>query len=606
MDVISALFKASALLIFKKAIDFNAYRLASYRTLGFSYGLNSSEGELNIMSQILNSLVIASIHTSHLPLKLYFDLLTSLAYFTIPLAILFFMKKRRHIKFKWIYVCFTLFILLCGLTHLLHVLPHLISFKPLRIIQTTAAGLTATISIITAILIWSIMPRLLRIPSAEELEEANKEIRYLAHYDVLTGLINRNYFNILMEQVINEATQHKKQFAVVFIDLDRFKMINDSYGHGMGDLLLEEVSNRIVRTVGEKDIVSRQGGDEFILLLQDVSPDEAEISVNKILGLLSSVCILDGKEIHCTPSVGISCFPTDAQDAENLIKYADLAMYKAKETGRNNYKFFTKAMNEEISSKLLLENDLRKALVKEEFEVYYQPQLDLSTNRIVSVEALLRWHHPEKGFVSPADFIPLAEETGLIVPIGEWVLREACKQTKTWRNQGHDISVSVNLSNQQLISNHIVEIVKEILFENQLNPEYLTLEITESMAITNLTDTLNKLKELQELGVQIALDDFGTGYSSLSYLSTLPINFVKIDKSFIHDITDKTKKEIVKSVSRIASSRGLTVVAEGVEEEEHIYVIQSLGIDVIQGYYLSKPVPSKEMEMKFLEKLSFV
>ncbi|MBM7609113.1 diguanylate cyclase (GGDEF)-like protein [Lysinibacillus composti] len=558
------------------------------------------------MSQILNSLVIASTHTSHFSIRTFFDLLTSLAYFTIPLAILFFMKKRKHVKFKWIYICFTLFILLCGFTHALHVLPHLMSIEPLQSIQTIAAGLTATISIITAIMVWSIMPRLLRIPSTAELEEANKEIRYLAHYDMLTGLINRNYFNILMEQVINEATQYKKQFAVVFIDLDRFKMINDSYGHRMGDLLLEEVSNRIVRTVGEKDIVSRQGGDEFILLLQDVSPDKAEITVNKILGLLSSVFILDGKEIHCTPSVGISCFPTDALDAENLIKYADLAMYKAKETGRNNYKFFTKAMNEEISFKLSLENDLRKALVKEEFEVYYQPQLDLNTNRIVSVEALLRWHHPEKGFVSPADFIPLAEETGLIVPIGEWVLRESCKQTKKWRNQGHDISISVNLSNQQLISNHIVELVKEILIENQLDPQYLTLEITESLAITNLTDTLNKLKKLQEIGVTIALDDFGTGYSSLSYLSTLPINFVKIDKSFINDICDKTKREIVKSVSRIASSRGLTVVAEGVEEEEQIYIIQSLGIGMIQGYYLSKPVPSKEMEKKFLEKLSFV
>jgi len=467
-------------------------------------------------------------------------------------------------------------------------------------VETITAALASTISIITAIIIWTIMPKLLSIPSTEELEKANKEILYLAQYDTLTGLTNRNYFNIQMEQAITEAKKNRQQLAVVFIDLDRFKMINDTYGHRIGDLLLEEASRRIVSKVGDKDIVSRQGGDEFILLLKDVSPDEAEVTVKKILRCLSSTFILDGKEIYCTLSMGISCFPGDGMDAETLIKYADLAMYKVKETGRNNYKFFNQAMNEEISTKLLLENDLRKALLKNELEVYYQPQLDLQTNRIVAVEALLRWHHPDKGFMSPAEFIPIAEETGLIVPIGEWVLKEACKQTKMWRNQGHDLSISVNLSNHQLISNNIVEVIKEITYQTKLCPHYLTLEITESMAITNLTDTLNKLKELQDFGVNISLDDFGTGYSSLSYLSTLPIDSVKIDKSFINDITNQTKKEIVKSVSSIAHSRGLTVVAEGVEEEEQLTIVRSLGIGMIQGYYLSKPIPSEELQSKFL------
>ncbi|KAA9023908.1 putative bifunctional diguanylate cyclase/phosphodiesterase [Niallia endozanthoxylica] len=552
------------------------------------------------MSQIVNNLVIASIHTSHIPIKIIFDLLTSLAYFTIPIAILVFVRKRKQLKFKWIYICFTLFILLCGITHLLHVLPYIVSFKHLNPLTTIAAALTSTISIITAILIWLLMPKLLSIPSTEELEKANKEILYLAQYDTLTGLTNRNYFNIQMEQAITEAKENRQQLAVMFIDLDRFKMINDTYGHRIGDLLLEEASRRIVSAVEDKDIVSRQGGDEFILLLKDVSPDGAEVTVKKILQYLSSPFNLDGKEIHCTLSMGISCFPGDGMDAETLIKYADLAMYKVKETGRNNYKFFNKAMNEEISTKLLLENDLRKALLKNELEVYYQPQLDLQTNRIVAVEALLRWHHPDKGFMSPAEFIPIAEETGLIVPIGEWVLKEACKQTKLWRDQGHDLSISVNLSNQQLISNTIVEVIKEITSQTELNPQYLTLEITESMAITNLTDTLNKLKELQDFGVNISLDDFGTGYSSLSYLSTLPIDSVKIDKSFINDITNKTKKEIVKSVSSIAHSRGLTVVAEGVEEEEQLNIVRSLGIGMIQGYYLSKPIPSEEMQSRFL------
>lgn len=562
--------------------------------------MNIPKGEHSIMSQIVNNLVIASIHTSHIPIKIIFDLLTSLAYFTIPIAILVFVRKRKQLKFKWIYICFTLFILLCGITHLLHVLPYIVSFKHLNPLTTIAAALTSTISIITAILIWLLMPKLLSIPSTEELEKANKEILYLAQYDTLTGLTNRNYFNIQMEQAITEAKENRQQLAVMFIDLDRFKMINDTYGHRIGDLLLEEASRRIVSAVEDKDIVSRQGGDEFILLLKDVSPDGAEVTVKKILQYLSSPFNLDGKEIHCTLSMGISCFPGDGMDAETLIKYADLAMYKVKETGRNNYKFFNKAMNEEISTKLLLENDLRKALLKNELEVYYQPQLDLQTNRIVAVEALLRWHHPDKGFMSPAEFIPIAEETGLIVPIGEWVLKEACKQTKLWRDQGHDLSISVNLSNQQLISNTIVEVIKEITSQTELNPQYLTLEITESMAITNLTDTLNKLKELQDFGVNISLDDFGTGYSSLSYLSTLPIDSVKIDKSFINDITNKTKKEIVKSVSSIAHSRGLTVVAEGVEEEEQLNIVRSLGIGMIQGYYLSKPIPSEEMQSRFL------
>ncbi|RHW33979.1 EAL domain-containing protein [Lysinibacillus yapensis] len=552
------------------------------------------------MSQMLTSLVISSMHTSYLPVQTVSDLLTSLAYFTIPLSILYFIKKRRDLKFKWMYLCFTLFILMCGITHLLHVLPHIFATHQFYTLQSIAAALTATISIITAILIWTVIPKLLKIPTAEELEKANNEILYLAHYDTLTGLINRNNFNTLMEQEITQAMLNGKKLAVVFIDLDRFKIINDTFGHRMGDLLLEEAAKRLVSSVGEKDIVSRQGGDEFILLLQDVSCDEIEKTVNNILQLMSTPFILDGKEIYCTPSMGISSYPSDGRDAESLIKYADLAMYRAKESGRNNYKFFTEAMNDEISTKLLLENDLRKALLRNELEVYYQPQLDLKTNKIIAMEALLRWHHPEKGFMSPAEFIPLAEETGLIVPIGKWVLEEACKQTQQWRNQGHDLSVSVNISNHQLVSNTIVGKIKEITRQAKLDPQYLTLEITESMAITNLTDTLDKLKQLQDFGVTIALDDFGTGYSSLSYLSSLPIDFVKIDKSFVNELTNETKKEIVRSVSNIAKSLGLKVVAEGVEDKQQYHIIHSLGIEVIQGYYISKPIPKEVLEAKFL------
>ncbi|RUL47439.1 EAL domain-containing protein [Lysinibacillus antri] len=560
---------------------------------------------MNRMDQLVTSLVLASTHThtsgSSLSVRGLSDLFTSLAYFTIPLAIMFFARKKKVVKFKWMYFLFTLFILFCGITHFLHFLRSISSSELLLRIESIAVFLTAVVSIGTAILIWAIMPKLLRIPSPGELEEANKEITYLAHYDVLTGLINRNYFNIVLEEAVEEARKNKQQLAVAFIDLDRFKVINDTYGHGIGDLLLKEVAQRILRSVSDKDIVSRQGGDEFLLLLRDVSPQEVEKTINQLLQSLSATFDLDGKEVHCTPSIGISCFPTDGQDIETLIKYADLAMYKAKEKGRNNYQFFTCAMSQEIVTKSLLENDLRKALGKGELEVYYQPQLDVKTNKIVATEALLRWHHPERGFISPVEFIPLAEETGLISSIGKWVLEEACRQTKHWRNQGHDLGVSVNLSSFQLISNNVVDMIQGILVQQELDPHHLTLEVTESMAITNLTDTLDKLKQLQDFGVNIALDDFGTGYSSLSYLSTLPINTVKIDKSFIDDITNKTKKEIVKSVSNIAHSLGLKVVAEGVEDAHQVQLIQSFGIEMIQGYYISKPIPKEELEANFLK-----
>ncbi|MFJ8267490.1 putative bifunctional diguanylate cyclase/phosphodiesterase [Peribacillus asahii] len=556
------------------------------------------------MVQLLNSLTMLSVHT-HMKEIFSVDaiagVLTSLAYFWIPITMIVFMKKRKNFEFRWMFSCFILFIMLCGTGHLMHVIKYLDPPKTFYIVDHIITVLTAAVSILTAILLWRIIPKLLTIPSSAELEEANKEILHLAHHDTLTGLVNRNYFNIIIENAITEAKKNQYRLAVVFMDLDRFKVINDTYGHGIGDLLLQQVSKRIVSSVRECDIVSRQGGDEFILLLQDISYVEMEKIMKQIIQSLSSSFILEGNEIHCTPSVGISRFPSDGTDAETLIKYADLAMYKAKEKGKNNYQFFTREMNEEILKKLVLENQLRKAIEEKQLQIYYQPLLDLRTNRIVSTEALIRWEHPEKGFISPADFIPLAEETGLILPIGEWVLNEACKQTSMWRDQGFDLSISVNLSNRQLMNENIVETIKKALLHHQLDPKHLTLEITESMAIINLADTLHKLKQLQDFGVHIALDDFGTGYSSLSYLSMLPITSVKIDKSFIDDINNRMKKEIVKSITNIAHSIGLKVVAEGVEDEQQFTTIRSLGLERIQGYYLSPPIPADEVEAKILE-----
>ncbi|MBM7649785.1 diguanylate cyclase (GGDEF)-like protein [Bacillus ectoiniformans] len=538
--------------------------------------------------------VIFTVHTIS-------DFLTSIAYFSIPITMFVFVKKRKSFEFRWMFICFILFITLCGITHLMHILTYFYPIKPVFILEDIFKVLTAAISVITAVLLWKIIPNLLLIPSPSELEKANKEILHLAHHDTLTGLVNRNYFNLMIEQHLAKAKENQSSLAVVFIDLDRIKIINDTYGHGVGDLLLKQVSNRLVENVREQDIVSRQGGDEFILLLPEITYDDTKVLMRNIIQSMSPSFMLDGNRVHCTPSIGVSFFPADGLDAETLIKYADLAMYKAKEKGRNNYQFFTQEMNEEISSKLKLENELRRALEEDQLKVYYQPLLDVKTNRIVSTEALLRWYHPKKGSISPAEFIPLAEETGLIGPIGEWVLFEACKQTKKWRDEGLELSISVNLSNRQLMDENIVQTVKNTLLQTELEPACLTLEITESMAITNLSDTMNKLKQLRDFGVNIALDDFGTGYSSLSYLSTLPITSVKIDKSFIADINNRMKKEIVKSISNIAQSIGLKVVAEGVEKDQQFYIVRSLGIEMMQGYHLSKPLPANEVEVKLLE-----
>jgi diguanylate cyclase (GGDEF)-like protein len=322
----------------------------------------------------------------------------------------------------------------------------------------------------------------------------------LAYHDTLTGLPNRIFLNDHLGEAITEAGLHQHKLAVLFIDLDRFKIVNDTFGHGLGDLLLKQVANRLLSCVRKQDIVARQGGDEFILLLQDISYAETEQIARRVIQSLAYPLILSENEVYITPSVGISFFPSDGIDAETLIKYADQAMYKAKEIGKNNFQFFTEEINEQVFKKSVLENQLRKAVEEGELEVYYQPQVDVKTNRIVSTEALLRWHHPENGWISPGDFIPLAEETGLIAPLGELVLGKACKQTKLWRDKGHDLSISVNLSNRQLLMNNVVDTIKKSLLHSKLDPKHVTLEITESLAIMNMTDTRAKLQQLEDLG----------------------------------------------------------------------------------------------------------
>jgi diguanylate cyclase (GGDEF)-like protein len=500
-------------------------------------------------------------------------------------------------------VLFGLFITLCGITHLMHIIHYAFPTSLVRALDEIARVLTAIVSVGTAILLWRTIPKALLIPTPTELQNAYKEISFLAHHDVLTGLMNRNYFNDHIAKSLEKAKLSGEKVAVIFMDLDRFKVINDTYGHNFGDELLKEVSKRLVDCTGKDEMASRQGGDEFILLIENTSQAHAEDIANKIIHSISLPYFIEGNEIYCTTSLGISMYPADGLEAQKLIKYADLAMYKAKEQGKNNYQFFTKEMVHHLSARLNLETELRKAIEKGELELVYQPQIELFSNKIVSVEALLRWNHYERGIIAPKEFISLAEETGLIVPIGAWVLNEACKQTKKWQDEGLNLSISVNLSNRQFITDNIVETVKNVLRENKLEPHYLTLEITESVAIANMEDTLLKLKELTEFGVNISLDDFGKGYSSLSYLSKLPIHQVKIDKSFIQDIHDKTKKEIVSSINNIAHSLGIKVVAEGIENIEQLQILRSFNLDLAQGYYINVPTPSNKINLTTLKSI---
>lgn len=433
-------------------------------------------------------------------------------------------------------------------------------------------------------------------------KNAEQQISYQAYHDALTDLPNRNLFGDRLNQALAHAIRHGEGLAVLFLDLDHFKIINDTLGHSVGDWLLKEVSERLRRSVREVDTVARLGGDEFILLLPGVknSEDAARIA-EKILEVIDEPLPYNENELYITTSIGISLCPSDGMDSETLVRSADNAMYRAKELGRNNYQLSSTALNERAQERLSIERDLRRAVERQEFELYYQPQFSLETGHVTGVEALLRWHHPERGLVRPMDFIPLAEETRLIIPIGEWVLRTACKQIKAWHQEGFtNLSVSLNLSARQFQYQNLVELVDEVLKENDLNPASLILEITESVAMQNMDLTLAVLHTLKIRGVRIALDDFGVGYSSLSYLKHFPIDIIKIDPSFVRDVGIGLQEEaLVRAVIHIGRSLKRNVIAEGVETEVQRAFLKHEGCEEMQGYLMSPPVPAAEARKFF-------
>ena len=425
---------------------------------------------------------------------------------------------------------------------------------------------------------------------------AEDQLRFIATHDSLTDLPNRSLFNERLRHALHQSTRYTRGIAVMFIDMDRFKVVNDSLGHGAGDRLLQDSAKRLAECLRESDTVARLGGDEFVVMIENfTAPKDAIAVAQKVLASLSRPFFVDGQEFLMSASIGISTFPDDGKDAETLLKNADIAMYRAKDQGRNNYQFYSAQMNKHTFERLAMESSLRRAVERNEFLLHYQPKLDLRTGAISGVEALVRWQHPDWGMVSPAQFIPLAEETGLIVQIGEWVLKAACEQNKRWRDQGiPPLRVAVNLSARQFAQKTLLSDIAKIIAQSGLTPESLELEITESLVMTNpehATETLHKLKAM---GISLSIDDFGTGYSSLAYLKRFPIDCVKIDRSFIKDIpTEADDMAITKGVIALGHSLRLKVVAEGVETVEQQDFLRSNDCDEMQGYLFSKPLPAE-------------
>jgi diguanylate cyclase (GGDEF)-like protein/PAS domain S-box-containing protein len=430
-------------------------------------------------------------------------------------------------------------------------------------------------------------------------KKAEKTIQNMAFYDSLTGLPNRNKFREELNQLLSQSTN--QMLAVLFLDLDRFKIINDTKGHTVGDLLLKQVANRLVLAVQNAGMVSRHGGDEFIILLKDMDKEQVSNMSKRILTEFSKPLELNNQEFYVTPSIGISLYPSDGTDEETLIKLADIAMYMAKERGKNNFQFYSWQLNRSSSRKMELENSLRKAIEQNQLQLHYQPQVEIASGDIVGVEALTRWKHPEYGFVAPVEFIPLAEETGLIVPLGKWILHQACLQNKAWQNAGLiKVPVAVNISVRQLQDDDFVSAVGSILQETGLDPSYLELEITESI-MYNIERSTVILNELKKLGVKISIDDFGTGYSSLSYLKHLPIDKIKIDKSFVDDIINHSNQgAIVKTIIDMGHNLNFTVIAEGIETDVQVNFLKKHSCKIGQGYFYSRPLPAEEI-IEFLK-----
>jgi diguanylate cyclase (GGDEF)-like protein/PAS domain S-box-containing protein len=430
-------------------------------------------------------------------------------------------------------------------------------------------------------------------------ERLNTErtIHYMAHHDALTGLPNRRLMQDRLNQAIMSARRKQRHVAVLFLDLDRFKVVNDTLGHDTGDFLLKDVARRLSSCVREGDTVSREGGDEFVMILPDLErPEHARVVADKIVKELARPVEIGGHEIHVTPSIGISHYPNDATDVHQLLKHADNAMYQAKDAGRNTIRFFTNDLNFLLSKRLEIESRLRRAIDNEEFFLRYQPQVELATGRISGMEALIRWNDPQKGEIFPKDFIFVAEELGLIVPIGEWVFRTACRQLRQWEQDGlPPVTISINISPRQFMSRRLVSTLLAIVREIGANPRYIELEITETMIMRNVEQSIETLSQLRSVGMQVAVDDFGVGYSSLGQLKRLPASSMKIDRSFIMNVPeDSSSGSITEAIIAMAKRLKLRCIAEGVETRAQLEFLRANHCEAFQGYLFSRPVTALE------------
>jgi diguanylate cyclase (GGDEF)-like protein len=436
---------------------------------------------------------------------------------------------------------------------------------------------------------------------AIERQLTEKRIRYMGDHDALTGLPNRTLLEDRLKQAILYAQRYNRLVTVVFLDLDKFKLVNDSLGHSAGDELLKTVAQRMLQCVRRTDTVVRLGGDEFVIILFDQPSDLDGVTpaLHKIQEAILRPIQLSGHTLHVTCSMGLATYPADGSDTDTLLSNADAAMYRAKELGRNSYQFYTSEMNNKVQGKLAMQDGLRNALNHDEFLLLYQPQVDLQSGQIIGVEALIRWQHPELGMVSPIKFIPQAEETGLIVPIGDWVIHAACRQNKDWQDAGWPpITMSVNISARQFIERDLIDRVMHALQETGLDPMYLELELTESLIMQDLQQAISKMKELQSMGISLSIDDFGTGYSSLAALKSFPIARLKIDQSFVRDLPDnENDKAIATAVISLGHKLNLKVIAEGVETEEQQTFLRENGCDEIQGHFFSRAVSAEEISV---------
>jgi diguanylate cyclase (GGDEF)-like protein len=460
----------------------------------------------------------------------------------------------------------------------------------------------ATLCILSITLLLSVIDSRLALRTAvlvDSLRDANEQLHHLALHDGLTKLPNRVLLEDRIAHAISACSRSGKLFAVMFVDLDRFKSINDSLGHDHGDKVLQLVAQRLRNTLRGEDTIARIGGDEFVVLLKEITEPQAAAQVaDKILVALSESFDIEGQEQSMSSSIGIAIYPDDGENLRELLVNADSAMYHAKKMGRNNYQFFTAEMNAAASARLELERGLRRAMENEEFELYYQPKVHVKSGKVIAMEALVRWRHPQKGIISPTEFIPLAEEMGLIIPLGAWVLLTACRQNKMWQATGLPaLRVAVNLSAGQFRQKHLAEFIAQILEDTGLDASYLELELTESIIMQDPEEAALILEKLHAQGIHISIDDFGTGYSSLSYLKRFHLDTLKIDRSFVRDISsDPDDAAIVKSVIALAHSLRLNVIAEGVENESQLSFLRSLGCDEYQGYFRSRPLPADEFE----------